>query len=165
MAPLQYGNTIIEHTEYIVQYTALLYNEWVLRLDGKTSPTRAIPDIRMPYPLALECEHLAIAAAEAHRCVRESQQLNLLGHADSGIVQMEWSAKDLAADLSPRVSGTNYKVEKNLLRNYRPLSKKLLPVQRSCTVVDRDGIVLMVYLRDAITERQQVCPANSCGIE
>ena len=81
----------------------------------------------------------------------------LFGPADDGMtVQMEWSAKELAADLSPRVTGTNSRVEANLLRNYRPLSKKLLAVQRSCTVVDRDGIVLMVYLRDGITRSRQV---------
>ena len=65
MVALQYGNTVTEHTEYIVRYTALLYHEWVLRLDGKPSPTLAIPDIHMPYSIAVECEHLARVAAEA----------------------------------------------------------------------------------------------------
>lgn len=71
-------------------------------------------------------------------------------------VQVNWSAKDLANDLSPRVSGKNKKVEQMISAKYPPLSDKDMEIRQSCTIVDKDGIMLVTYLRDVLTEERQV---------
>ena len=65
MASLSYGNSITERTDYIVEYTSRLYKEWLRRLEGVDVP-RTLPDINVPYSVAVECEQLAMVAAEAH---------------------------------------------------------------------------------------------------
>lgn len=71
-------------------------------------------------------------------------------------MQLNWSVRELAEELSPKVTGRNEKVEEPLRRKYSPLEEKIVPVRSPCTVIDSEGVVVLVYVRDAFTKGRQV---------
>ena len=54
------------------------------------------------------------------------------------------------------MTGRNEKVEEPLTQKYRPLKEKILAVRSSCTVIDSEGVVVLVYIRDAFMEGRKV---------
>ena len=151
----------IRLTEQVSTYMLARF-QWYLA--GTNSPAPR-PVLDMPVSLVLECELLAMKAAQAFSNRGIELAVRLLAQPEYILVQVSWDADRYADMLGARPTGQKEAFEKALQTRW-PIDaqNKNRYINQPCIVHDRNGKILFWYLPDTLTSGRQVCEWQATAI-
>jgi hypothetical protein len=124
----------------------------------------ALPEPTMSYELLVDCEMIVGQVFAAFNNPSESSSSNNEVELTCSAVKLPWSIEEYAAQLTPQQNISTELKEANLQADFPPLfSGDAIPLLRvPCTVVDKEGVIVLWYLPGALTRSRLVSERYLC---